>query len=122
MAPERIRAPQLQDPRSDIYSFGTVAFHLLTGRQVFEGPGPTELIYQVMSAERPSPSQLRGEPLPAALEKLVLDCLQINPDARPADFGKVLDLLDLVEIPERWTRDKSREWWEANRQRLASYL
>jgi tRNA A-37 threonylcarbamoyl transferase component Bud32 len=122
MAPERIRSPQHQDPRSDIYSFGAVAFHLLTGRNLFEGPGPTELIYQVMSADRPSPSQLRGEPLPPVLEKLVVDCLAINPAARPGDFGKILDILDQVKISEPWTREKSREWWEANRQRLAAFL
>ena len=121
LAPERIRMPQTIDPRSDIYAFGTVAFHLLTGRNVFEGPGPTELIYQVMSADRPSPSQLRGEPLPPVLEKLILDCLEINPEKRPAGFRQVIEILDTVELPERWSHDKSRAWWEENRERVSAF-
>jgi serine/threonine-protein kinase len=121
IAPERIRAPQSLDPRSDIYSFGAVAFHLLTGRNVFEGPGPTELIYQVMMARRPSPSQLRGEAVPLPLERLVGDCLAIEPDERPASFQQILEVLDSIASRERWDQEQAREWWAANRERLAAF-
>jgi tRNA A-37 threonylcarbamoyl transferase component Bud32 len=121
IAPERIRNPQNQDPRSDIYSFGAVAFHLLTGRNVFEGPGPAELIYQVMTARRPSPSQLRGDLLPLPLEQLVVDCLAIEPEARPADFQDVLEILDSIATKERWDQAEAREWWNANRARLTAF-
>jgi serine/threonine-protein kinase len=121
IAPERIRAPQSLDPRSDIYSFGAVAFHLLTGRNVFEGPGPAELIYQVMMARRPSPSQLRGEPVPLPLERLVGDCLAIEPDERPTSFQQILEVLDSLATRERWDQEQAREWWAANRERLAAF-
>src|SRR5204863_120119 len=52
IAPERIRSEDPRDPRSDVYSFGAVAFHLLTGRNVFEGASPAELLYQALTAER----------------------------------------------------------------------
>jgi serine/threonine-protein kinase len=121
IAPERIRMPQSLDPRSDIYSFGAVAFHLLTGRNVFEGPGPAELIYQVMMARRPSPSQLRGEAVPLPLERLVGDCLAIELDERPASFQKILEVLDSIATQERWDQEQAREWWAANRDRLAAF-
>jgi serine/threonine protein kinase len=121
MAPERIRVPQGLDPRSDIYSFGAVAFHLLTGRNVFEGPGPAELIYQVMTAPRPSPSQLRGKALPATLERLVLDCLAVEPANRPVDFQKVLDVLEAIVTEDRWDQRDARNWWTANRERIAAF-
>jgi hypothetical protein len=122
IAPERIQTPQSKDPRSDIYSFGAVAFHLLTGRHVFEGPGPTELIYQVMTARRPSPSQLRGDVLPAALEELVRGCLAIDPDSRPHSFREVLEVLDRVAPRERWDQEEARAWWDANRERLSAFI
>ncbi len=122
LAPERIRTPQLLDLRSDIYSFGAVAFHLLTGRNVFEGSGPTELIYQVMTAARPSPSRLRGEGLPEALEKLVLDCLAVEPESRPSSFLQVLDILGSMPLSEPWSQDEARAWWTSNREKVAAFI
>jgi len=122
IAPERIRTPQEMDLRSDIYSFGAVAFHLLTGRNVFEAAGPTELIYQVMSAPRPSPSRLRGEALPETLEQLVLDCLAIDADARPENFRAILDTLTRVTPPDRWSQDEARFWWTSNRDAVARFI
>jgi len=122
LAPERIRDPQALDLRSDIYSFGAVAFHLLTGRNVFEGATPTELIYQVLSAPRPSPSRLRGETLPEALEQLVLRCLAVDPEARPATFREILDLLRTVTPADCWSQDEARSWWAANRDAVARFI
>jgi tRNA A-37 threonylcarbamoyl transferase component Bud32 len=121
IAPERVRAPQSLDPRSDIYSFGAVAFNLLTGRNVFEGQGPAELIYQVMTAPRPSPSQLRGSLVPIPLEQLVRDCLSIEPEHRPADFRQILEILDRIATQERWDPEQAREWWNAKKVRLAAF-
>jgi serine/threonine-protein kinase len=120
IAPERIRNPQSLDPLADIYSFGAVAFHLLTGRNVFEGPGPTELLYQVMTAKRPSPSQLRGERLPEALERLILDCLSIDPELRPSSFEEIRQILESIVVEKPWTQKDARAWWTSNRERLAA--
>jgi len=122
LAPERIRTPHLLDPRMDIYSFGAVAFHLLTGRIVFEGAGPTELIYQVMTAPRPSPSRLRGEPIPEPLEKLVLDCLSISPDSRPPSFRHVQDILNSIALADPWSQNEARAWWILNRDHVAKFV
>jgi serine/threonine-protein kinase len=122
LAPERIRTPQLLDLRSDIYSFGAVAFHLLTGRNVFEGASPTELIYQVLSTPRPSPSQLRGETLPEPLEQLVLRCLAIDPELRPANFREILELLKTVAPTDVWSQDEARAWWSTNRDAVARFI
>jgi tRNA A-37 threonylcarbamoyl transferase component Bud32 len=121
LAPERIRRPHQLDFRSDIYSFGGVAFHMLTGRSLFEGPGPAELIYQVMTAKRPSPSKLRGDTLPDPLESLVLDCLAIEPEMRPASMGEITQSLKGIGAPEPWSQDEARNWWALNRERVAQF-
>jgi serine/threonine-protein kinase len=121
MAPERIRQPHQLDFRSDIYSFGGVAFHMLTGRSIFEGPGPTELIYQVLTSKRPSPSKLRGAPLPDALERLILDCLAIEPESRPLSMTEITEALRAVVAAEPWSQDEARAWWASNRERVARF-
>jgi len=121
IAPERIRSEDARDPRSDVYSFGAVAFHLLTGRNVFEGASPAELIYQSLTAERPSPSQLRGSLLPEALEALIRRCLALDPESRPADFAEVGELLRAVETPDRWDSDDARAWWAENEERIGMF-
>jgi serine/threonine-protein kinase len=121
MAPERIRRPHQLDFRSDVYSFGGVAFHLLTGRSLFEGPGPAELLYQVLTSKRPSPSTLRGDPLPEALEALILDCLAIEPELRPSSMSEISATLKTIETPEPWSQDEARAWWAENRENVARF-
>jgi hypothetical protein len=121
LAPERIQSPAILDPRSDLYAFGAVAFYLLTGRHVFEGASPTELLYQVLTAPRPSPSQLRGKRIPDALEKLVLDCLSIDPQNRPAGIREIEELLESVAAVERWTPADALEWWAVNQELVSSF-
>jgi tRNA A-37 threonylcarbamoyl transferase component Bud32 len=122
IAPERLRSPQTADHRSDLYSLGAVAFHLLTGRNLFEGSGLTELLYQALTAERPSPSRLRGEALPASLEKLILDCVAADPGARPADAGEILRILNSIRTEESWSPEQARAWWQDNQERILRFV
>jgi hypothetical protein len=121
IAPERIRLLDARDPRSDVYSFGAVAFHLLTGRNVFEGSSPAELIYQSLTAERPSASQFRGALLPEPLESLIRSCLSLDPESRPSDFHEIRVLLRSVETPGRWDQEDARAWWSDNEERVAMF-
>jgi hypothetical protein len=122
LAPERIRSPQLLDARSDIYSFGAAAFYLVTGRNVFEGNSPIELIYQVMTAPRPQPSRLRGEALPAALERLILKCLSADLESRPSSVDEVEAVLESLAADHPWSLDQARDWWRENRERVTSFI
>ncbi len=46
MAPERLDAPQENDPRIDIYAFGAVGFFLLTGREIFLDDGVHGILHR----------------------------------------------------------------------------
>ena len=52
MAPERITNPLEADLRSDIYSLGAVAYHLLSGRPVFRSVTDLELLGRSCHASR----------------------------------------------------------------------
>lgn len=80
MSPEQVRGVSDLDRRSDIYSLGIMLYELLTGTVPFVG---NELaVMQMHTKEKPiSPTALR-DGIPANLEKIVLRCLEKQPDDR----------------------------------------
>ncbi|MCC6333690.1 MAG: serine/threonine protein kinase [Myxococcales bacterium] len=85
VAPEQAMA-QPVDPRTDIYSFGVLAFRALAGRLPFEGPSTRDYLEQHVKQKPPRLDEV--EPTLAewpALVKLVMQCLEKKPDARPDD-------------------------------------
>ena len=48
----------------------------------------------------------------AALDRLILDCLEKNPDNRPATADAVTARLAAVELAVPWTSEDARQWWE----------
>ena len=96
MAPE-IALGARPDGRADLYSLGCVMYYLLTGKRVFDVSGPIEAA--VAHATRsPAPPHLRTDrPIPAALEALVLRCLEKDPAKRPANAEELEALLAALE-------------------------
>ncbi|MBO0919201.1 serine/threonine-protein kinase, partial [Streptomyces laculatispora] len=93
MSPEQIRAPEVLDSRSDLYSLGCLLHTLLTGGPPFDGAGTAVLaqhlgdVPEPPSARRP---ELAGFP---GLDALILRLLAKEPDERPADAAEVAALL-----------------------------
>ena len=95
MAPEQAAADPSTDHRADIYSFGCMAYEMLTGRPPFTERSPHKLLAAHMGT-RPQPvSELRPD-TPAALADVVMQCLEKDPDARPQRAGDVARVLDAV--------------------------
>ncbi len=80
MSPEQITGRQV-DGRSDLFSLGVVLFSLLTGRRPFVGDTMHEVTLRIVQEPSPIPSTLSDE-IPAALNPIVLKCLEKNPDKR----------------------------------------
>ena len=93
MAPEQAAGDPATNHRADIYSFGCMAYELLTGQSPFAGRTPHKLFAAHMG-EKPVPVQEVRLDTPPSLADLVMRCLEKEPDNRPqeaADIARVLD-------------------------------
>ncbi|MGQ0766688.1 MAG: protein kinase domain-containing protein [Gemmatimonadota bacterium] len=80
MAPEQIAADVTIDSRADIYAVGALAFELFTGLVPFRGATTQAILAAHMTQPAPSTRTIRGS-IPAALDAVILKCLE----KRPAD-------------------------------------
>jgi serine/threonine protein kinase len=103
MSPEQAQAKQI-DRRSDLFSFGTLFYEMLTGRRPFRGENSVSTLSAILQQEPTPPSELTAEPLPREVERLVLRCLRKDPNRR---YQTTSDLrLALEDINEEWSRGK----------------
>jgi len=94
MSPEQITGKKV-DGRSDIFSLGVVLFTLLTGQRPFAGDTMHEVTLRIVQEPSPIPSNL-GEEIPAALNPVVLKCLEKNPERRFQTGGELAQVLGAV--------------------------
>ncbi len=84
--------------RSDIYGLGGLLYALLSRRPPMTGRDLPELLANVLSLRAPEPPSRWNPAVSAALEEIVMRCLQKEPQRR---YAAVQDFsLDLVKLPE----------------------
>lgn len=106
MSPEQLSVCKLT-PASDIYSFGVMAYEMLTGRRPTNPESMFQLLEMQRAGVRVKPMDLRPG-LPQAAQDAILKALSFEPEARQQkarEFGDELSWA-LVEDPER-TRPQS---------------
>jgi serine/threonine-protein kinase len=81
MAPEQLKREPV-DPRADIFAFGVSAYELVTNKKPFPGETPAEILAAQMDNSAPVPVREHNPDIPPALEKVILKCLQREPDRR----------------------------------------
>jgi eukaryotic-like serine/threonine-protein kinase len=80
MAPEQLlRAPI--DHRVDIFAFGVAAYEVLTFAKPFDGASARDILDAQLKTPVTPPRQLNPD-IPAPLEKIILKCLEREPDKR----------------------------------------
>jgi len=93
MSPEQCAGDRQLDGRSDLYSLGSVAYYMLTGRPPFDGP-TTPVVMMKQVTERAAPiDTLRGG-VPQNLQRIVMKLLEKDPSSRFGDGQEVLDALE----------------------------
>jgi len=80
MSPEQVRG-QTADPRSDIFAFGAVLYEMFSGRRAFEGPTPADTASAILK-EDPADLLASNPKITPALNRIVLHCLEKNPEER----------------------------------------
>ena len=81
MSPEQAQG-QTIDVRSDLFSFGTLLYEMLTGRRPFQGENHIATLAAILEHHPIPPSEIARAPLPREVERLVLRCLRKDPDRR----------------------------------------
>jgi Tol biopolymer transport system component/tRNA A-37 threonylcarbamoyl transferase component Bud32 len=93
MSPEQAQARKL-DSRSDIFSFGSMLYEMVSGQRAFTGDSAQSVIEAIVSAE-PVPL---GEQVPVNLRKAIERCLRKDPERR---FHSIADVrVELEEVKE----------------------
>jgi tRNA A-37 threonylcarbamoyl transferase component Bud32 len=116
MAPEVVLGAAT-DHRVDLYALGCVAYWLLTGTMVFEGENAMQVMMQHAQAEPRRPSERVDLPIPAALEALIMECLEKDPARRPSSAEIVSERLSAVSLTSAWTAERAEQWWAMHRPR-----
>ncbi|MGE3244674.1 MAG: serine/threonine-protein kinase, partial [Pirellulales bacterium] len=94
MSPEQIEGRDL-DSRSDIYSLGVTAYHMLAGTPPFTGETPLAVAMQHLN-QRPEPIESKQPELPSALGAVVGKMLEKKPADRFDDPATMLRELNGV--------------------------
>jgi serine/threonine-protein kinase len=79
------------DTRSDAYSWGVIAYEMLTGRHPFSGRMTPRDMMAAHTGEEPAPFGPGAPAVPQGITKLVMRCLSKNPAMRPETGRQILD-------------------------------
>lgn len=87
MAPEQLAGKEVTT-KSDIYSLGLILYEILTGKRAFEASTLQELVRLRESGTVTNPSTLVRD-LDPLIERVILRCLEADPDKRPTSALQV---------------------------------
>jgi eukaryotic-like serine/threonine-protein kinase len=110
VSPEQAAGNQQLDARSDIYNVGAVAYFLITGELLFDR-GSTLQMLHAHAYEPLVPLQRFQEAVPAELQRVILRCLEKDPDRRYQDAASLDKALAAATCAGQWTVEKAEDWW-----------
>lgn len=115
MSPEQAEGKKV-DARSDIFSFGSVLYEMLTGQRAFRGDTRASMVAAILRDE-PKPVSGIIPAIPAELERLINRCLRKDPERRwqtMADLKVALDELKEDSDSVRPQTEAAKATWSAS--------
>ncbi len=101
MSPEQVQG-QETDHRSDIFSLGVLLYELFSGELPFKGVHETAVLYEIVNVD-PAPMSASKPEIDPELDRVVLECLQKEPDER------YQGVKDISKDLKRFKRESSRQ-------------
>jgi serine/threonine-protein kinase len=114
MAPEALTAPETMDGRADLYALGAVGYFLVTGQEVFTGTTTIDIFGKHLHATPVPPSERLGQPVPPDLERLLMSCLEKQPDRRPESARTLQRGLRDCGDAGAWREEDARRWMDGH--------
>ncbi|MGH6783082.1 MAG: protein kinase domain-containing protein, partial [Sphingomicrobium sp.] len=105
MAPEQATADPATDHRADLYALGVTAYEILAGQPPFSGNSQQILAGHL--TRRPEALSALRATVPAALESVVMQCLEKNPADRPQHAEEIVRALEA--LPSTGMQTATRE-------------
>ncbi len=92
MSPEHVLGKGL-DARADVFSFGSLLFWMVTGRQAFEGPNPHAVLKRIVEGDV-EPLERLAPAAGQAMARIALACHVKDREERPSSLVPVAEMLD----------------------------
>ena len=112
VAPEMAVGKTEIDGRVDIYCLGCVGYWLLTGQRVFVRDNALATVVAHVQEQPTPPSERTELEVSAALERVILACLEKDPANRPQSAGELDAMLGACKTEDQWDTRQAREWWD----------
>jgi serine/threonine protein kinase len=81
MSPEQAEGKRV-DARSDIFSFGSVLYEMVTGQRAFQGENRTSILSAILHKEPAPISEAARDPVAPELQNVIARCLRKDPQRR----------------------------------------
>lgn len=95
MSPEQSRREEV-DARTDIYSFGILAYEILTGEVPYKNEVEYKVEFQHQMAELPS-ARARNREIPSTLDRLIRRCMEKEREHRFETMVEVVERLQALQ-------------------------
>jgi serine/threonine protein kinase len=83
----------------------------LTGKAVFEGDNAMQVVIDHVRTAPVPPSRRTSQPIPDALERIVLLCLEKDPARRPSSVVALSNELQVLGLEAHWSEERAQAWW-----------
>jgi serine/threonine-protein kinase len=117
MAPEQAMAESSLDARADIYALGGMMYFALTGRPPFGGSSPIAVMMAHVRDPIVPPSRHHPD-LPEDLERVVLRCLEKQPEGRFPTVEVLGEALAACRSAADWGQYRADAWWAVEMQTI----
>ena len=102
LAPEQIQGENI-DHRTDIFSYGVLAYELLTYHRPFQGKQISAVLYEILNSQ-PTPIPELWPGAPPAMVQIIESCLEKDPSRRFSHGNELLRELEQVQKEGRRER------------------